>query len=377
MKLSRQTGLSLIELLIAMVLGLTLSAGVIQIYVGANTTERSQDARLRMQENGRFGLSFLSQEVRMAGYLGCLGAIRGVTVNNIVNDGAITSFQPQFGVQGWEAVGTDPGVVNNSANNVATAASTTSEWTTTGGNIVPAVNAVPNSDIVRVWSAAGNSGRVTSITAANVLTVETAAGLSVGDFVLLSDCEQADYAQVCSAALDAPATTSTIELDDSCAPGNNTGATLSSIASVAEPAEIIRLEGTLFYVGKRGDTATNSPSLYQAQLSTAGVAGTAEELVEGVESMQILYGVNIDQDVRSTVDTYLTADNVPDWNDVVSVRITLLMQSVEDGTVPEPQEYTFDGVTYGPNGGGDLPADNRVRRVFSTTIGLRNRALGV
>ncbi|CAN0381736.1 unnamed protein product, partial [Discosporangium mesarthrocarpum] len=42
-----QTGLSLIELLIAMVLGLSLATGVVQIYVGTSTTERDQDARLR------------------------------------------------------------------------------------------------------------------------------------------------------------------------------------------------------------------------------------------------------------------------------------------------------------------------------------------
>jgi len=65
-------GLSLIELLIAMVLGLTLATGVVQIYVGSSTTERDREARQRMQENGRFGLNFLSQEIRMAGYLGCL-----------------------------------------------------------------------------------------------------------------------------------------------------------------------------------------------------------------------------------------------------------------------------------------------------------------
>ncbi|MFT6093774.1 MAG: type IV pilus assembly protein PilW, partial [Pseudohongiellaceae bacterium] len=56
-----QAGMSLIELLIALVLGMTLAAGVIQIYVGSTTTERSQEARLRMQEGGRFGINFLSQ----------------------------------------------------------------------------------------------------------------------------------------------------------------------------------------------------------------------------------------------------------------------------------------------------------------------------
>ncbi|HAT28785.1 MAG TPA: pilus assembly protein PilW, partial [Gammaproteobacteria bacterium] len=67
LNLTRNWGLSLIELLIAMALGLTLSAVVVQVYVSATVTERSQDARLRLQENGRFALNFLSQEIRMGG----------------------------------------------------------------------------------------------------------------------------------------------------------------------------------------------------------------------------------------------------------------------------------------------------------------------
>ena len=90
----------------------------------------------------------------------------------------------------------------------------------------------------------------------------------------------------------------------------------------------------MFYVGKRGDTATNPPALFRRQLSATGTAGVAEELIEGVESMQILYGENIDQDPRATVDTYVPADLVANWNDVISIRISLLMQSIEDGIVP-------------------------------------------
>ena len=94
--------------------------------------------------------------------------------------------------------------------------------------------------------------------------------------------------------------------------------------------------------------------------------------------MQALYGVNMDNDVRNTVDSYLPADQVPDWTNVISIRITLLMQSIESGVVPAAQAYTFNGVTYdGGGGNGALPGDTRVRRVFSSTINLRNRALGI
>lgn len=378
--ISRQDGLSLIELLISMVLGLTLATGVVQIYAGSNTTERDREARQRIQENGRFASNFLSQEIRMGGYLGCLGALEGATVNSTL-DGPPASFQPQFGIQGWEATGTNPGVINNSASDVATVSSTTAEWTNGAvGHVIPDVQAVPNSDILRIWGAAGSSGIVTSITQGVTPSIqaESDVGIAVDDFLIISDCEQADFVQACAVAPDAgPATTSTITLSTACNPGNVASSPISSQTDAADPAEVVRLEGTLFYVGKRGDVATNPPALFRRQLSATGTVDVAEELIEGVESMQILYGINLDQDVRSTVDTYVPANLVTDFADVISVRISLLMQSVEDGTVPSPQAYTFDGVTYdGADGNGDLPPDTRVRRVFVNTISLRNRALG-
>lgn len=379
-KLHLSKGLSLVELLIALVLGATLATGVTQMYVGSTTSDRSQEARLRMQEGGRFAINFLSQEVRMAGYLGCLGSIQGTSVNNLL-DGPPVHFQPGWGIQGWEATGTAPGAVNNSTANVALVATNSAEWTTGDANIVvPVFNAVPNSDILRVWGGTGSAGTVSTITQGSPPTInaETAAGIAVNDFLLISDCEQADFVQACAVVADAgPATTSLITLSDACNPGNVVAGRITSVTSALNLAEVVRLQGTILYVGKRGGVATNPPALYRAQLDATGNLATPEELIEGVESMQILYGVNVDKDIRRTADSYLPANLVTDWQDVISVRISLLMQSVENGTVPNPQAYTFDGVTYDGAGTGSLPGDNRVRRVFSTTVSLRNRALGV
>lgn len=370
-------GLSLIELLIAMVLGLTLAAGVIQIYVGSTTTERDQEARLRMQENGRFALNFLANEMRMAGYLGCFGSMEGLTANDNLNHPANSTMQPGYGIQGWEAAGTAPGDIANSVLNVATIASNNAEWTGSDfpGFNIPVVQAVPNSDILRLWGGIGEPAIVTAITNAGadpVLTTTTNAGIQDNDFLIVSDCEQVDFAQACDVVNAGVVTT--VTLDTTCPMGNIGAAFLSSVA----PAEVMRLQGSLFYVGKRDNDATNPPTLFRASLDTNGTIDTPEELVEGVESMQLLYGVNVDQDIRATVDAWVTADNVFDWDEVIAVRINLLMQSIEDGTVPEPQAYTFNGVNYnGVGANGSLPADERVRRIFQTTISLRNRALGV
>ncbi len=371
-------GLSLIELLIAMVLGLTLAAGVIQIYVGSTTVERDQEARLRMQENARFALNFLASELRMAGYLGCFASMDGLTANDTLNHPANSTMQPGYGIQGWEAVGTAPGDVADSTLNVATIASTNAEWTGSDfpGFFIPTVQAVPNSDILRLWGGAGEPAIVSSISNAGenpVFTTTTNAGIEENDFLIISDCEQVDFAQACEVANAGIVTT--VILDASCPMGNGAAAFISSVA----PAEVMRLEGSLFYVGKRDDDANNVPALFRATLDADGTIATPEELVEGVESMQLLYGVNTGQDTRATVNAWVTADNVFDWNEVIAVRINLLMMSPEDGTVPVPQAYTFNGVVYDGAGGsnGALPQDERVRRIFQTTVSLRNRALGV
>jgi len=380
MKNSRIDGLSLIELLIAMVLGLILAAGVLQIYASSATTDHAQEGRLRMQEGGRFALNFLSNEIRMAGYLGCLGSIQGSSANNTL-DNPPNTLQPETGIQGWEASGTDPGEVNNSASGVATIASTNAEWATGGiGFNIPTVQAVPNSDILRLWGGAGDAGAVISIDnsgADPVIQAEAATGISAGDFLIVSDCEQVDFVQACSVvATGGGATTVDITLTTACDPGNDADAQVTSIASVATPAEVIRLEGVLYYVGKRDNDSTNTPSLFRAALDSDGTLAAPEEIIEGVESLQLLYGINVDQDVRATVDAYLPADQVSNWDEVISVRVSLLMQSIEDGTTAEPTEYTFHGVTYSTTGAGNLPQDRRARRVFISTISLRNRALG-
>ncbi|HJO12117.1 MAG: PilW family protein [Gammaproteobacteria bacterium] len=367
-------GLSLIELLIAMALGLTITAGVIQIYVGNNATERSQEARGRIQENGRFALNFLSQELRMAGYLGCLSGINAASVNNILN-APPASFQPQIGLQGWEAAGTNPDTISNSVNNVAVVATGAGGWGTTGGNVLPAFNAIPGSDIIRAWSSFGTAAIINTVTAGVTPVINSRPiNIAANDFLLLSDCDQADLVQACAVANVGPGISTNITLSTACVPGNVASSAITSQAG----GEVVKLEGTLLYVGKRGDVATNPPALFVRRLGANGIPGVAEELIEGVESMQALYGVNMDNDVRNTVDSYLPADQVPDWTNVISIRITLLMQSIESGVVPAAQAYTFNGVTYdGGGGNGALPGDTRVRRVFSSTINLRNRALGI
>jgi len=104
--------------------------------------------------------------------------------------------------------------------------------------------------------------------------------------------------------------------------------------------------------------ASGEPALWRTEF------GNAQELVEGVEEMQVLYGIDSDSD--QFPNQYVTANNVPDFDDVVSLRVALLVRSIDDFVTEDSQTYTFNGVT-------TTPADRRIRQVFTTTIALRNR----
>jgi hypothetical protein len=90
---------------------------------------------------------------------------------------------------------------------------------------------------------------------------------------------------------------------------------------------------------------------------------TDSEVVEDVENMQILYGLN-----TSSGTSYVTADQVPDFTEVVSVEVAVLVAS-PTGSVAAPataQTFNLLGTTV------TAPKDTRLRRVFVKTIGIRN-----
>lgn len=95
----KQRGLSLVELMIALVLGLVLSAGIITVFISSKQSYQTQDAISQVQESGRFGLDFLSYEIRMAGFSGCRNEMP--TANTIEN-APPSLFSFSEGVEGYD-----------------------------------------------------------------------------------------------------------------------------------------------------------------------------------------------------------------------------------------------------------------------------------
>src|SRR5690606_35581995 len=101
-----QKGVTLVELMISLLLGLLLTAGIIQVFAGNRVTYAFNEGLSRIQENARFSLDHIAYNARMAGYSGCLSQV--AVYNNL---DAVDTFRDDIenGIQGYDANGTGNG----------------------------------------------------------------------------------------------------------------------------------------------------------------------------------------------------------------------------------------------------------------------------
>ncbi|WP_343731404.1 PilW family protein [Duganella sp.] len=140
---------------------------------------------------------------------------------------------------------------------------------------------------------------------------------------------------------------------------------------------------SIFYVGA---DAGGEPELRCKYRSASGWGGDA--IVRGVDSFQVLYGIDTDTPADGVPNTYLNATAVralDAWARVCSVKLALLLHG-ERNTRADTVDMRFDlfGAAYSEAHGGDqgvrvvegsLPPAQRLRarRMFSMTVALRNR----
>jgi len=79
---NRQKGLTLVEIMVAMVIGLIIIGGVIQVYISSKATYNVQSGMSRMQENARYAMDILSMHISMAGYTQDFTAANGISSSN-------------------------------------------------------------------------------------------------------------------------------------------------------------------------------------------------------------------------------------------------------------------------------------------------------
>lgn len=267
----QQLGLSLVELMVALVLGLVLMTGIIQVFLSSRQTYATNEAMARMQENGRFALEFISRSARLAGY-----------VEPIYTDNKPLPF------------------------------------------VRPLCTGLPGtvpSTLCSVNGAGNASDNISFIMQPALVDGEKrdCLGNIVGDSDLIIN----NFSII--------------------AANGNTPAALGCRA-------------------------------YNLTTASWTAGPDAQALVEGVDRLQVLYGINTGGDSRSA-NQYVSADrvgnNLSDWQKVRSVRISVLANSVAT-TNSTPANRQFVLLDAAPLTAANLNNDQRSRQIFTTTIQLKN-----
>jgi type IV pilus assembly protein PilW len=347
---ARSGGFGLIELMVAMAISLLLLGGVVAIFMSSRTSYETTERMSRIQENGRFALDQIVDDVRAAGFVGCARVPKYVS-NTLTVGGDVKWDFLDGGVRGFQHV------------------TGTTYSPTLAASDIP--SAVAGSDVLMVRRPKRDSTplRLTADMGAstNALTVPntTTSGLAVNDIAVVYSCEAQTYFQVtgfsAGSISHAAGTAVTETATTSAGPGNATG---DLSYSYRRNAEVIPMQTVFYYIRASTAGPAGSTSLWRKIGSNA-----AEELVEGVEQMQLRFGVDTTGD--GIVDgNYVTADLVgaANWSNVYSVEIGLLVRSQDGyGTDRDTETYQLLDVS--------VPAanDNRLRELFMATTGVRNR----
>jgi type IV pilus assembly protein PilW len=361
--MNRARGFSLVELMVAITLALIVTAGVISVFVGSRSAFEATSGTAALTDGGRFALNFISNSIRGAGYMSCTTA---PNMQGILNAGSPLAYGFNEALQGFEAVGTGPAA---GAYTVAPAPvvgdTSTVDWV---GGLDPALTTstsppVQNNDVLVARSTLPNAQTVyvsAILDGSASFTVNTQGSLLAGQLAVISDCTKGVVFQV--SGLAPPGANAVITHNAGGAPGNST-----SIfpLSFAPGAQVTPVDTVVYYIGVGAD---GDGALFALDLNAGlnpGGGFTPSELVPDIEAMQILYG--LDTTKRQTVSEYVTADLVPDFNTVMSVKIALLAASAPGSAHPTgAKTYNLLGTQV------TAPNDTRSRQVFEETIAVRN-----
>jgi type IV pilus assembly protein PilW len=361
----------MIEMLIAIVLATVVLGAAVSLFLANKNTSSTTAAMSAISDNGRVALSFIGESVRSGGYMACNAtndirsavAAAGVTRQlNILQAGATPvqrNYTEAFG--GYEAGNTAvPGVATVLPPPVA-ADGNAGDWLSGAGGLDGLLvgQVVKGSDVlvvrqsvpqdIPVYSNANyNAGQ-------NVISVYSVGNLQPGQYAVISDCSVSTAFQIGAVNGGANTISTAGALDQF-------GGNLQW--SYGPPAAITPVDMAIYYIGVGRD---NDSALFVYHEST----GLFQELVPDVENMQVLFGVA--PTTPNQVTEYVQAQRVVDFNQVVSVKVALLVASpVGAAAVPIPAAaptYNLLGVVV------TVPADTRLRKVFESTITVRSAAL--
>ncbi|MGO1463363.1 MAG: PilW family protein [Oleiphilaceae bacterium] len=357
--MAKQSGLTLVELLIASTLGLILLLGVVQLFVSSSDSFRMAESIGRMQESGRLAQDVLGRTIRNADYWGC---VNFDSVDSVLDtshgdyDPDVHDFSQPNGVQFEIGDGTE---------------------------------AVSNSVVIWLRGARSPGISMTGMNEASAVIDVSALPqnlLDTGGVVLLSDCTKGVVFQLSSVLegslklqhnTGSDVTPGNIKKAGTCPNGASSANCFPGDGYVS--GDIYVPFSDRFYINEGAD---GRRSLRMEQ----GVSGSSAEpveyeLVSDVIDMQAQVGIGLQGDniVTSWLDVTNATLATINSSYVKAVRVSLLVRSPEDRVARQRQQVCFPAWT-DCSSSANLwePADANDRhyyRVYTSTYSIRNRLL--
>jgi type IV pilus assembly protein PilW len=365
-----QRGLTLVEMLVSITIGLIVISAVSYVYLGSKGAYRGNESLARIQESGRFALDSMMRDIRRAGALGC------ASVASIINQPVV----PAVLVQSSNSATFDPTVLmldSTTGQPIAIYGIAPSSYTLpatqpttwllpssgSGPNVPKSAPAYWGGDILQLQIASGVPARMSSnVDAANkIVTIADNTAPNGGTnfapgLALLADCSSAAIFQITNVS--GATTPASLTYSTSNGP-------MPASFSVNTFPSVQHFDQITYYVGLvpngNGQTA-----LYRYSMST----GKVEAVVNNVEDLDIEYGIGKSGSMAAgTGFARAAALGATDWPNVIGVRVSLIAVGDQQGVAPAAQNL-------GPFHGGTTnwtAPDTRLRQVFSATAALRDR----
>ncbi len=369
----KSKGLTLIELLIALTLGMGILIALSSVYIAAKQSFRFQDSTGRMQEDASYALELMSKELRMTGFSGCVGVETIVqstpTVSTITYPALTWDEITPSGIAGLNPLATLFPTDTNITSRAYAPHNIFRGFDSGQSSMFSGTASTP--DFVSASSIffAGGFAESAALSSA-MLTTTSAISASTNTFgwsgknllFIISDCVDANLFK---GAVTTAGGTLTI------AHGTSDGNTMNGFRNdkiYGTDATLVKAQWVYYYLATRSGATT--PSLYRLNFDGES-RRNSEEIIANVEGMAIHYGEASSASPLVVANWRTTAASVTDWNRVVAVRVGLMMVSGQTDSNADvvPTSTTLLGSSY------TIPTSNssRVRNEFSTTIVLRNR----
>ena len=328
---SFQRGLSLIELMISITIGLLILVALSTLFVNQSKTRSELDKSNRMIDNGRYALELLSGDLRVAGFYGEFTPTSGVPAipatlpNPCSTSAADISAALQLAVQGYDAAGPASTISSPPCSLVNSAGS--------------ALSLKPGSDIFVIRRASTSTPIVQGV------------ALSGVHYIQASLCEY-DSAQY---IVDTTPANFTLRIK---------GCTATSTTPYADLRNMLV---HVYFVSPDNNAGDGIPTLKRRELDPTTHVFVTTPLVEGIEYMQVEYGLDTNSD--GTADSYEETPAATDWPNVVALKVNLLARNTE-----ATKGYT-DTKTYSLGLAGTVaPNDDYKRHSYNQFVRLTNPA---